>query len=211
MVERQKLFVSPRSVRLAYHNLLTAKAHPHFTGYLCVCRAARQAGTTEGLKPDFKKFHDEFLVVAGAPESHPYLPPFPATRSPFFNKNPAGSYAPSSLRGVARLRRAVNIDGSGHDASYSLVSDHARQAKSSMLPYGNPLPAASLAVFLYRNYELSLETPKCGQILHIFREEFGFRQNIHIENEVFNTLFQDDSTQFDERELFATEPTAGES
>ena len=210
MAQPQKLFVSPRSVRLARHNLLTARVHPQFTGYLCVCRAACQTGTTEGLKPDFKKFHDEFLIVAGAPESHPYLTPFPSTKFPFFNKNPAGSYAPSSLRDVAPFRRAVNIAGSGRHASYSLVRNHPWQAKSSML-YGNPLPAASLAVFLYRNYELSLEAPKCVQILRIFREEFGFRQEIHVEDVIFNTLFQDDSTQFDETELFATEPTAGGS
>ena len=198
----QKLFVSPKSVRLAFHNLLVAKAHPHFTGYLCVCRTACQSGTTGGLRPDFKKFHDEFLIVAGAPASHPYVTPFPSTSFPFFNKNPAGSYAPSSLRDVAPLRRAVNIDGSGHDASYSLVSEHANQAKSSML-HGSPLPVASLAIFLYRNYALSLEAHKCVHIVQIFRDEFGFRQEIRRENEVFNTLFQDDSTQFDEGELFA--------
>ena len=202
VAEPQKLFVSPRSVQLARHNLLVAKAHPHFTGYLCVCRAAHQSGTTEGLKPDFKKFHDEFLIVAGAPASHPYVTPFPYTSFPFFNKNPAGSYAPSSLRDVAPLRRAVNIDGSRSAATYSLVADHASRAKSWML-HGKPLPVASLAIFLYRNYELSLEAPKCVHIVRIFREEFGFRQEISKENEVFNTLFQDDSTQFDERELFA--------
>ena len=198
----QRLFVSPRSVRLARHNLLVAKAHPHFIGYLCVCWTAHQSGVTKGLKVDFKKFHDDFLIVSGALASHPYVTPFPYTSFPFFNKNPAGSYAPSSLRDVAPLRRAVNIDGSGRDTSYSLVPGHASQAKSSMLR-GNPLPVASLAVFLYRNYGLFLEAPKCIHIVQIFREEFGFRQEIRREREEFNVLFQDDSTQFDERDLFA--------
>jgi hypothetical protein len=197
------VFTTPEAVRLALHRLFAAKAHPHFAGYLCVCRTARESvgGGTSPLKPDFKSFFDDFLTVKGAPERRPYILPFPQTRSPFFNRNVAGSYAPSSLRDVAPFRRAVTVQGSRGDATYSLLSDHASKARSYMLG-GTPLPVASLAIFLYRDYELVLDTLRCEEIVGVFRNEFGFRKEIASENNAFLELFLDDSTQFNEGELF---------
>ena len=114
------------------------RIHPHFAGYLCVLRAAAAADSTREIKVNFKQFFDEFLAYGNAPEKRPYVVSFSGgrgTNSIFFNKNVAGSYAPSSLRPGHAFTQVVSVTGSKTDARYTLPSGHAPAALRHLL-YG---------------------------------------------------------------------------
>jgi hypothetical protein len=206
-LDASSVLINPQVVRQSFKNLIDSKAHPSFAGYLCVCRESHSSGSAEGLKVNFKSFFDRFLRVARTPDEKPYVMPFAESKgskwSPFFNRNVAGSYAPSSLRDVSPFQQVVKIAGSRRDANYSLVPDHAAIAKKLLL-YGKPLGVVSLALFLYRDYGLHLVPQGPTALVTIFREEFGFRTSVPIENKAFSTLFADDSSQFAQQELFVT-------
>ena len=197
------LLLNPNAVRLSITKLTAAKIHPTFAGYLCVCREARSRGKTKDLQPNFKAFFDSFLRVDGATDEKPYLMPFAESKgakwTPFFNRNVAGSYAPSSLREVSPFQQVVNIDGSRRQATYSLVADHASKASTNLL-FRKRLGVVALAVFLYRDYGLELDSPDSKGLVSIFRDEFGFRHEIKQEDSDFATLFNVDSglIRFDE-------------
>lgn len=212
-VDANSFLINPTAVRLALTNLTSAKVHPHFAGYLCVCREARSKGKTGDLQPNFKSFFDNFLKVDGTTDEKPYLMPFAESRgenwTPFFNRNVAGSYAPSSLRDVAPFLQVVTIDGSRRQATYSLVRDHASKASQYLL-FGKRLGVVSLAAVLYRDYGLEL-LPGSGDLtkvlrsvglVSVLRDEFGFRSDVPQENSAFAKLFSDDSAQFPDEQLF---------
>ncbi|HEY5176268.1 MAG TPA: hypothetical protein VII95_11960 [Terriglobales bacterium] len=130
--------------------------------------------------------------------------------TPFFNRNVAGSYAPSSLRGVSPFLQVVTIGGSRRRATYSLVRDHATKASQYLL-FGKRLGVVSLAAVLYRDYGLEFNLPNSGGLVlefravglvSVFRDEFGFRSEIPQEKSDFAKLFSDDSAEFPARQLF---------
>jgi hypothetical protein len=197
--------LSPGLADLALNNLIKTTAHPHFAGYLCVLHAARESGKQRGLDPKFKDFFDRFLRVEGGPSRKPYVQPFDISKgdrwSPFLNENVAGSYAQSSLRPIAPFRKVVSVEGEGQGATYSLVPDHQTRAFEDLL-LGRKMLAASLAVFLYRDFGFNPMSADLASVVSAFRDDFGLRDSIPGESSRFNQLFQDDSSALDQRNIF---------
>jgi hypothetical protein len=127
--------------------------------------------------------------------SKPYIYPFiehkPSKYNIWYNKNPAGSYAQSSLRdGVSPILRAVQYEGSGRDTRYSLVAKHWRYAREHLC-YENKIPAAELAVVLYRDYALRGDASSSNQWIRVFQEEFGYLDDLGEPTEEYLHLYTD--------------------
>lgn len=167
--------------------------HRHFPGYLGLKRTARIEGQSTGLDFDYTGFYDAFLRVRD--DDNPYLTPFgPKTdsgrHSLWFNRNVAGTYAPSSIRPDQPFSRVVTVEGTGNSATYALVDDHHEQAREELLK-GQRLPATSLACFLYRDFAVETDDePSVDDLMTIFRYEFGYRDDRETETEEFEHLFE---------------------
>lgn len=141
-------------------------------------REAKIASNTQQIKVNFKQFFDDFLVYGGASESRPYVVPFSSSgglSNVFFNKNVAGSYAPSSVRQGHAFTQVVSISGNKNLVRYSLIASHSTLALKHLL-YGQRIPIIPLAVFIYRNYGLAGAGEAADFQLFVseFRAEFGF-------------------------------------
>lgn len=162
-----------QSSRLA---LAKCRIHPHFAGYLCVRHAAQREGHRADLRPNFRTFFDQFFSVAPK-DDKPYVLPFSERgsddREHYFNRNVAGSYAQSSLRGVAPLLKVVDVKGRANSTTYSLREDDAALAFEHLL-LKQRISALDLAVFLYRNWRLQLDEPTPNALLDIFKNDFLF-------------------------------------
>ena len=177
------------AVRRAMDRLSTTPAHEHFAGYLALLEAERH--TKGGLHRSrfIKDFHQRYLTVAGLKDAMPYYSP---VRNPDagefkpFNKNVAGSYAPSSLRPDGPFMDAVDVRGKGQGVTYSLRSDHATVVSGSMLG-SKRLQALALAVYLFRDY--GFEARSLLAVLDTFRDQFALRANHADEAETFDALF----------------------
>jgi hypothetical protein len=183
------VFIAIPLVAEALKRLLNARIHPQFAGYLALCRSAREVGRLENLPLRMKDFFDSFFRASGLPDTTPYIHPFGAhKRSPFFNANVAGSYAPSSLRPVAPLRQVAEMPVD-RAQNWALKPDHAIKAKLH-LTFKEPVDVISLATFLYRDYGIRPSANSRDGLVRIFRDEFGFRREIDSEQTNFDVLFK---------------------
>lgn len=191
-----KYFISIASARKAFRALHELHIHRSFPGYLCLREVACRAETSSGLRPEFKQFFQRYLQVGNASDTHPYVLPFnengAQANSVWLNQNVAGSYAPSSIRSESPMRRVADIFSRADGGTYSLKEEHCKNALKYML-LDTPMPVLPLAVFLYRDYSLTLErdepAPTAERLLHIFRGDFGFRIERPEEQADFATLF----------------------
>ena len=162
-----------QSSRLA---LAKCRIHPHFAGYLCVRHAAQREAHRADLRPNFRTFFDQFFSVAPRGDK-PYVLPFSERgsddREHYFNRNVAGSYAQSSLRGVAPLLKVVDVKGKANSTTYSLRENDAELAFEHLL-LKQRISALDLAIFLYRNWRLQLDEPTPHALLEIFKNDFLF-------------------------------------
>jgi hypothetical protein len=55
--------------------------------------------------------------------------------------------------------------------------------------FGGSIPAVALSAFLYRDYSFRGEAPTANDLVSIFREEFGFRNDHGDEKDQFDRLF----------------------
>ncbi|HHG3077874.1 TPA: hypothetical protein ACPVXB_003208 [Vibrio parahaemolyticus] len=192
----KQLVIDIKAVKRSIEVLRSQKIHEHFPGYLFLKLESRQKGQTKDLKPPFKTFFDEFLKPGDAPEEKPYIRPFTRTGTPasdiWMNKNVAGSYAPSSIRGNSPLRHVVLVND---DKTYSLNSNHAKLA-FQYLALGSKIPSVSLAIFMLRDYGFEGESVDISTILSTFRDIFGFREEIESEKEEYQTLFLEDLSTY---------------
>ena len=190
-----------KAVRRAIDKLVATPSHEHLPGYLAILQAEHRNAGTPAKLTDIVGFHDRYLKVEGAPET-PYLRPFTSRGrgDVLMNSNVAGSYAPSSLRPIGRFPEVVKVIGEGRDATYLLRSDHATLALTRLLK-GHKVPAASLSVFLLRDYGFKLEKPEFAKVMALFREEFGLGRSVLAEKQVFDTLFEDDTSQYSDADL----------
>lgn len=195
--------LSPDFVDSCVGELLAARIHPHFAGYLCLVRTAAREGTSSHLPGEFKEFFETFFRVPNGTEELPYL-------RPFWNKgsdvrawnqpNVAGTYAPSSIRPGMPFDAVVEVDGTGRAATYSLRDDHARLALEN-LANGSRISAARLAAFLYRDYAFDLEgEPSLAAVVEVFRYEFGY--DAEPGQADFATLFVDETDAGSTADLF---------
>lgn len=180
--------VRPEFVERCIKELREQKIHPTFAGYLCVRRSAARDGRKKDLSIDFKEFFDTFMRVSDAPVSKPYALPFsesaPSPSNKWFNKNVAGSYAPSSLRSISPFLKVIAVSGERRDALYSLRESDAELALKYLL-YDIPIPVVCLSAFLYRDFALLSDHPGAETLIQIFSEEFGFDQK----SDDFSKLF----------------------
>ena len=190
-------FVTPEAAKLAIARLSELKIHPHFSGYLAAVSTAAEQKRTTGLKVDFKRFYDDYLLVSGAPIRRPYLQPFSiaANSGPqLFNQNVLGSYAPSSLRGVAPILSVVEFRGNRQSVRHSLTPDHELNALAH-LTYGKRVPATSLATFLFRDHRIPyLATTPIESIQLFFFVVFGYDATNKLED--FHKLYEFDPETF---------------
>jgi hypothetical protein len=175
--ESQVFVLNSKVVASAVQRLRKTKIHPHFAGYLCIKRTCRIAGTTVDLRPNFLDFFVEYLRPSDGEENKPFIRPFKENGDPasdvWANKNVAGSYAPSSLRGVAPFRKVVDVIGGGASAKYSLFADYPNLALEHLL-FGKKLSIVWLAVFLYRDFGFSDANPTISDLVKLFQDDFDF-------------------------------------
>lgn len=192
----------------AVNTLANRRIHEHLPGYLATVWSATREARTDGLRPDFRGFHEYFMRVPGR-EEFPYLRPFNSAvrrtaagaNSIWFQSNVAGSYAPSSIRAGQPLWRILEVSGRGASATYALRPNHPALALEH-LAFGTLIPAAALATYLYR--EFAFDTPSLALLVSIFRFEFGYETEggAPIESTGFQTLYADDSGAAESADLF---------
>jgi len=201
----QTYVLTTEAVRKAISNLEHRFIHQHFAGYLAILRAKRPHSGSSVHMSDILEFHDRYLRAADAPDDNPYVRPFTQGHGlQQMNRNVAGSYAPSSIRGNGQIGKVVSVQGSGRGATYDLHNNHAALALKGFLQ-DQKAPAASMAAFLYRDYGFKLDDPKISSVVNLFRDEFGMRASEPAEKVVFETLFVDDSSLFEEADLMVAE------
>ena len=160
--------------------LRSRKIHNTFAGYLCIVRTAAEYSRTSNLEVNFREFFDTFLKVPNAPKEKPYALPFwespPSNANMFFNKNVAGSYAPSSLRRESPFLKVVNVTGKKNAARYSLRREHGNLALTHLL-FNDRIPVIPLAAFLYRDYSFHFDRPSILGLVSVFQQEFGYSKS----------------------------------
>lgn len=190
----REIYVLKRDVVIkSLARIASRSVHRHFPGYLVVLDAARVAGRSTDLKPDFKSFFDRFFSVPGAPKK-PYFNPFhttPSLERRFLNENVSGSLSPRSLRPENPLRQLCQITQvSNGNYHWSLVPDHVKVASNIL--GGSPLPGASLAAFLYRDYGFGgINVPNASVVYECLAEDFGAAFNA--DKAAFAEIFADDT------------------
>lgn len=177
--------------------LRNRKIHNTFAGYLSIVRTAAAYNRTDNLQVNFKEFFDTFFRVPDAPKEKPYALPFwdtpPSNANMFFNKNVAGSYAPSSLRSESPFLKVVSISGKGNQARYSLRPKHTYLARAHLL-YNERIPAIPLSAFLYRDYAFLWETPSILGLVSVFQKEFGYSKSPTTVTKDFAVLYSMDNS-----------------
>lgn len=154
----------------------------------------RSASIGGAVKPKFKSFFDEFLMVPDG--GSPYLVPFRETgsldSSPWFNGNVAGSYAPSSLRDGGTFLKVCSVD---RKTGLFSLKDHHAQLALNYLALSQKIPTVALATFFYRDviFQAS-ETPTANELIEVFRDEFGYRKSNANEAKQYSMLFSDENT-----------------
>lgn len=184
--------LEPSVVREAIDNLDSRKIHPHFPAYLGLTRLAKREGTTQDLSYDYETYYDQYfrvqadenqnMVIDGSEKL--YLVPFtnPHARRMWKGENVAGSIsvgtAGRSTSSVG-LNNVVDIDIDAK--TYSLKDDHWELARDH-LTYEEKVPAEPVAIFMYRDWGFeSDEPPEIGDLVELFREEFGFEEDSKFE------------------------------
>ncbi len=166
--------------------LLNRNIHQYFIAYLHLRRQSALQGTTDEIAPDWAEL-SRVLHVEGHPEKKPHLRPFwPGQRDAgqeWMNENLAGSYAPSSLRDVARQVVDTNAE-----RQFILREGHVALALEHFLG-GSRVPVLPLAAFLFRDRGLVASEPSDTHLVTVFREEYGYGEQSEDE---FAALFDAD-------------------
>lgn len=189
----------PNVVAQCIQELRQLRIHQNFAGYLCMKHASAQHSTTSRLRVSFRDFFDHYFKVEGTNPVKPYIVLFtngaPSEANLWFNKNVAGSYAPSSLREDNPFKQTVAIErteGRPKEYLYSLKAKHWELA-STDLTYGQRVPVVPLAAVLYRDYGFEGNPPSATDLISAFREQFGYSSSDSTNQTEFTLLFSDDS------------------
>ncbi len=197
------------TIKKALETLANVRSHEHFPGYLALLRDRSKLNAVSN-SDTIIKFYKEFLFVIDAPVSRPYLRPFrsrgvgnPIT---LYQKNVAGSYAPSSIRNNGPLSKIININS----ASYELINEHWKIALTEMLS-GHKLPFISTMAFLLRDYAFRMLYPNIEILISIFRTEFSISNETENGDDIYEALFYDDSSEYSDQDLVEVESEKGSS
>lgn len=171
-------------VRESIDALLEHQTHQFFIAYLYLRSLAAREGRLDQLAPSWPEL-GEWLRMEGGPPGKPHFRPFWKGQrnagQEWLASNLAGSYSPSSLR--TEPLRVVQTDAAG---KFSLRENHAELALEHLL-FGEPIQAAALAGFLYRDYGfIAPAPPTVDDLIAVFRRDFGFDEEHTAE---FETLY----------------------
>lgn len=196
---KSDFFVTAAAAKLAIAKLTSTRVHPHFSGYLAAVGAAAAANRQDNLKVNFQQFYNDHLLVAGAPPERPYLQPFSESAkglAQLFNRNVAGSYAPSSLRSVAPIRAVVEFKGSRQQVTQTLKSGHEEIALRA-LTGSHRIPVHSLATFLFRDHKIPRsDASDVDAVVQVFCGKFGYDLTVAESKAQFDKLYEPDSETF---------------
>jgi len=165
------------AVRRCIDELIELSVHRHFPGYLCLVQEADRRGRDTGLEFEYNDFFDAFFKVAGDGDK-PYFVPFREHGTEHmstlrFNRNVAGTYAPSSLRDTSPLREVAAVEGERQNAAWTLADEHWILARTHFCN-SESIPVEALAGFLFRDYALSAQNPNSETLVDAFCEEFYY-------------------------------------
>lgn len=172
------------AVRLSIQELHRSNVHEQFLAYLFARKWAIEQGTLTRIKPNMNEIK-AILEVPGGPPNKPYFMPISSrTRKHisghWLNPNPAGSYAPSSLREASSFMRGAA------PRSYDLPDNHAQQSLDNHLN-GVRQEVWQLAAYLLRNYSFAPTMSTASDLVDSFREVFLFESAAPGSD--FDTLF----------------------
>lgn len=163
------------AVRESFWDLVDLPIHRLFPGYLCLRREAGQEGRTSDLNFDYNEFFDGFFKMRSGKK--PYLVPFTVENTSetelWFNKNVAGTYAPSSLRTTTPLLQVMNFEKDGRISRWKLLENHAELAREHLCN-GEYIPVEALAAYLFRDHGFEVEQPSADTLVQAFCEEFVY-------------------------------------
>lgn len=197
---KSEFFVTSDAARIALAKLPTLIVHPQFWGYLAAVETSVRERRLVNLRVNFGSFFERYLTVTGAPREKPYLQPFSESASgtaQLFNRNVAGSYAPSSVREVAPIRAVLGFEKVQNVAKHRLKPDHEEIAAKVLV--GQRVPAHSLATFLLRDHRIA-RMPSQSEpesVLRQFCVLFGYNLDDPESLKRFNTLYVLDAETFD--------------
>lgn len=197
MREGAEFFITQEAARQALKKLASCRIHEQFAGYLAAVAAKAANPQTNDTKIDFKAFFDYFLKVSNSP-TRPYLVPFSGGtgKASLFNKNVAGSYAPSSVRDVAPIRKLLTFHGRGQRVTHVLDPDHERIA-NTYLASSERVPIHSLATFLFRDYSIAGDAEtEIDSVVNRFCRDFGYDLSVEADRKRFSKLYRDDRETF---------------
>lgn len=166
------------AVRRAITTLKPLIIHETFPVYLHLRRRANALGRFFDLQPDWQGEPHDWLDVPGGPSNKPNYRPFTSRGSSldsfWMNANLAGSYAPSSLRGM----RAVYVDSKDQYILPTLANGQPdAEVIRRRLLNDKTVPAWAVAAFLFRNRRFTSTTPKdpdWSDLLDVFQGYFGW-------------------------------------
>lgn len=141
-------------------------------------RTAAQTNSRSNLQVNFRQFFEDFLRPGEVPDKTPYFVPFARSESASADlsiANVAGSYAPSSLRADGPFKQVITVSGQKNATRYTLPDDHWKRALEH-LTYGERVPLVALAIYLYRDYAIEVETGDFRDFVTVFGGEFGLSE-----------------------------------
>ncbi|WP_051251525.1 McrB family protein [Paenibacillus harenae] len=196
------------TVKKALTTLGSVRSHEHFPGYLALLRD-RSTSNIVSNSDDIVNFYKKFLKIVDAPDKSPYLRPFrsrgvgnPLT---LYQKNVAGSYAPSSIREKGPLSKIINIEQPSGALSYKLSDEHWKVVLSEMLS-GHRLPIVSTIVFLFRDYAFRMFNPNLENLVLVFRAQFSILTEDENGDDIYETIFRDDFSEYSDEHFLEVEP-----
>lgn len=195
--------LKPGVVRDCLHRLIDAPIHRMFPGYLCLQQQSGLDSQKTGLSFPYNEFFDDYLRVGEDESDKPYFVPFnqstnPSLGSLWYNKNVAGTYAPSSLRSTAPLMQIAEVEEGGHNSKWGIEDRHWQLARHHLCD-GNQIPAESLSAYLFRDYGFEVDDPSAYTLVETFIEEFGYEFG----GEAFSHLYRTSDSEITE-ESFVT-------
>jgi hypothetical protein len=173
-----------QAVKAGIERLQGQHIHEQFPAYLHLRQRGMASGSITSIEPEWSQV-GELLKMPGGPPTKPNYRPFSSRKIKdpsgyWFNRNLAGSYAPSSVRSTSRFMLNANGDG------FALPADHAQRALTILLK-GSKVPAWALAAYYLRNYGFTFEGEGGHpELIAAFKSEFLFE-----EGSDFSTLFED--------------------
>jgi len=182
--------LKPSVVRQAIDELDNWKIHPHFSAYLGLTRLAKQQDTTQALSYDYETYYDQYfrmqadentnMVINGCEKL--YLIPFTDShvRRMWKGKNVVDSISigtAGSGRATSEVGLSGVVDVDVDAKTYSLKKNHWELARDHLTDR-KKVPAEPVVAFMYRDLGFeSDEPPEIGDLVELFREEFGFEDD----------------------------------